>query len=245
MAARRGEKIELDAETAELLNYAFACYQKSDGLFDITSGILQKVWDFSSNKLPIQAEIDELLPLIGMNKLLWQKPYLNFAIAGMELDFGGIGKEYAVDRVASLLSAEGVKRGLIDLGGDMFSLGTHPDGNPWHIAIRNPHNTEEIICEVELSKGALATSGNYERCIEIDGKKYSHILNPKTGYSANGLASVTVLAQECMVAGSISTTAMLKGYDGKKWIETLGISCLWVEENRRQGGNLSPIFTMQ
>ena len=234
--AAKSEGSVVDDETAGLIEYAFACHLKSDGFFDVTSGVLRRAWDFSSETLPTNDAVNELLPLIGMEKLRWKPPHLAFTVPGMELDFGGIGKEYAVDRVATILASEGVTNGLIDFGGDLFALGPLLDGQPWKIGLRDPHDKDRLIDTVELMQGALATSGDYERCITFQGKRYSHILNPVTGWPVTGLSSVTVLAPQCMVAGSISTIAMLKGLASIPWLAGSNLSHRWVDGQGNQGG---------
>jgi len=237
-AAYNGKSIEVDEETALLLTYAEVCFEKSHGLFDITSGILQKAWNFTSGSLPSQKTINALLPKIGFNKPAWRPPLLAFIIPGMELDLGGLVKEYAADRVSAICADNNVNRGLVELGGDICSFGPHPDEKPWSINIRNPHHRAMATETVEISKGALATSGDYERCIEKDGKRYSHLLNPQTGQSVFGLSSVSVAAKNCMVAGSISAIAMLKGKEGKSWLEKFARYYLWVDDERQKGGTL-------
>ena len=238
LAAKHGKAIDVDEETASLLNYAHTCYEKSGGLFDITAGILRKVWDFSVLRLPEQSAIDELLPLVGLDKIHWQSPRLSFPIPNMEIDFGGIGKEYAADRAAALCQSQGIEHGLIDLGGDIVVIGSHPNQEPWQIGICHPKNPDIPMATVEITCGALATSGDYERFIEIDGKRYCHILNPKSGWSARGLSSVTILAEQCLFAGSIATIAMLKGWEGIDWVNQLGIKYIWMDNEGRQGGNI-------
>lgn len=239
-AAGEGKSVLVDEETAELLEFAFACYRKSGGLFDITAGVLRRAWNFPSGQLPLDDELRVLLPLIGMDKLIWRFPYLHFAVSGMEMDFGGIGKEYAVDRVATLLASEGIEYGLINLGGDLFALGPQADGQPWKIGLRDPHHAGIIVGEVNLSHGALATSGDYERCLEIHGQRYGHILNPHTGWPVHGLSSVTVLAPQCMVAGSLATIAMLKEGNGIAWLAERNLPHRWIDAAGDQGGNLLP-----
>jgi len=117
--ASRGGSVNLDEETASLFAYARSCHEKSDSLFDITSGILRRAWNFASGKIPEQAEIDALLPFIGMEKIAWNPPALSFRVPGMEIDLGGIGKEYAADRAAAICITSGIKHGLVDLGGDV------------------------------------------------------------------------------------------------------------------------------
>jgi thiamine biosynthesis lipoprotein len=199
--AQRSGSIAVDDETAKLLDYAHACYRRSEGLFDITSGILRKSWNFKSGRLPDRKAIDELLPRIGLSKVYWERPKLTFPIAGMELDFGGIGKEYAADQAAAVCSALGARHGLID-------------------------------------HGALASSGDYERYMMVDGKRYCHILNPVTGWPTHGLVAVSVIADQCLVAGTIATVAMLKGRDGISWLSGLGLKHFFMDENGVCGGNM-------
>ena len=181
----------MDEETAGLLDYAWACYLKSEGLLDISSGILRRAWDFKVGTLPEQEAIDALLPKVGLNKAAWKNPVLRFPVPGMELDFGGIGKEYAADRAAAVCVAQGVRHGLVDLGGDITVIGPHPNGDPWRIGIQHPGRPGAVMANVEISQGALASSGDYERCITFDGRRYGHILDPRTGWPVRGLSSVS------------------------------------------------------
>jgi len=237
--AASGGSIEVDEETAGLLNYALACYQQSDGLFDITSGILRRAWRFDRNSLPDQALIAALLSNIGWHKLNWQPPLLEFPMPGMEIDFGGVVKEYAADRAAALCSDSGIRHGAVNLGGDIKIIGPHPDGSPWRIGIRHPRSKDEMIDTLLLHEGALASSGDYERCIVVDGVRYGHVLNPKTGWPVQHLASVSVVADFCVIAGSASTIAMLKQKDGPAWLKTLGLAHLWVDVHGQSGGMLA------
>ncbi len=234
--AQYGGSIEVDEETAWLLDYAFACFKKSGGLFDVTSGILHKAWDFESPKIPDQGTIESLLPLIGLDKVLWQKPTLTFTTPGMELDFGGIGKEYAADRAAAVCLSLGIEHGLVDLGGDICVIGPHPSREPWHIKIRHPRNLDTFMSTVDLEQGAIASSGDYERFIEVEGKRYGHIINPLTGWPVSGLSSVSVMADQCLVAGSVSTIAMLLGRAGKQWLKELRVQYVCLDEEGKLEG---------
>ena len=227
--ALTGRYTTVDDETASLLDYAFACFRFSNGLFDVTSGLLRQAWDFKSGRLPNPEVIEGLLPRIGLDKVMWRKPTLAFTCPGMELDFGGLGKEYAVDRATEICRTVGIRHGLVDLGGDIRMIGERHDGEPWSIGIRHPRKPEAAVACVQLRYGALATSGDYERFTEIDGVRYCHLLNPKTGWPARGLASVSVIADTCLAAGSLATIAMLKVDGGAAWLNALGVRYLCID----------------
>jgi thiamine biosynthesis lipoprotein len=240
-AAKDGGAVEVDDETAALLDFAFAAYEKSGGLFDITSGLLRQAWDFAVPRLPKQAVLDALLERVGMEHLRWQAPRLGFARAGMELDFGGIGKEYAVDRAAEMAAGCGIAHGMIDLGGDMRALGPHPDGTPWRVGIRNPRAVGQVMTTVLLGQGGLASSGDYERFIEVGGRRYCHILDPRTGWPCEGLASVSVLAEGCLAAGCVATIAMLKGKEAPAYLGRTGLTHLYCDGSGGWGGNAETV----
>lgn len=236
--AANGGSIVVDAETAGLLDYAATCYQQSDRLFDISSGILRRAWRFETGHLPDESLITRLLENVGWHKLNWQAPLLEFPVAGMELDFGGIVKEYAADRAAALCWNAGARHGVINLGGDIKLIGPRPDGSAWQIGIHHPRQKQSLASTLALRGGAVASSGDYERCIVVNGQRYGHILNPKTGWPVRYLASVSVVSDFCVVAGSASTIAMLKEEQGPAWLEQLGLPHLWIDANGNSGGSL-------
>ncbi len=223
--AANGETIRVDHETAALLNYAATCYQQSSGLFDITSGKLRHLWQ-SDDTLPSPDQLESALSVIGWDKLHWHEPELAFPIAGMELDFGGIVKEYAADRAATLCVEEGIHHGVINLGGDIRVIGPQANGSPWHIGIRHPRE-DGLLNAVQMSHGALASSGDYERYRLINGERYGHIFNPKTGWPVKYMASVSVIADFCVIAGSASTIAMLQEENGPVWLKQLKQPYVW------------------
>jgi thiamine biosynthesis lipoprotein len=236
LAAAAGGATDIDPETAGLIAYAKACFQSSEGAFDITSGLLRQAWDFSKARLPEQREIDALLPRIGLDKVTLSDGRLSFAQAGMELDLGGLGKEYAADRAAELCSEMEARHGFVDLGGDIRVIGAQADGQPWRIGIRDPRDRASMVAAVALHGGALATSGDYERFTEVDGRRYCHILDPRTGWPAQGLSSVTVITERCLVAGSLATSAMLRGEKGGAWLEQLGVRHIVIDDQGRCNG---------
>lgn len=236
--AAGGDAVEVDPETASLLDYAATAYKQSDGLFDITSGVLRRAWDFHSGKLPDKVELENLLSLVGWNRVEWNSPFIRLPESGMELDFGGYVKEYAVDAALRVCKESGVAHGLIDLGGDIQIIGPHPDGSPWRVGVRNPRAPDEAIVSIELISGALASSGDYERYMEVGGKRYCHILNPETGWPVQGLAGISIAAPLCILAGTAATVAMLKGREaGPDWLEELGLPHFWVTPEGKTGGN--------
>lgn len=234
--AQVGGRITVDAETAGLLNYVDTCYRESDGLFDATSGVLRHAWRFSERQIPASEQIEGLLERIGWHRLRWEAPVLSFPQAGLELDLGGAVKEYAVDRLASLCWEAGIHHGLINLGGDIKIVGPHPDQSPWRVGITHPRKPGQYITVLDLAQGALASSGDYERCIEVEGIRYGHVLNPKTGWPVAYLASVSVVSDFCVVAGSASTIAMLKESAGPAWLAQLGLWHHWVTVDGVMGG---------
>ena len=242
--AAGGPPAMLDTETISLLNYAHTCYQQSEGLFDITSGVLRRIWNFKLSEVPSNASIDAVLGLVGWNKVERDADSIRLPRAGMEIDFGGFGKEYAVDRAASVLASYGIANAMINLGGDMMVLGPHADGRPWGVGIRHPRTHDATLTTLALSSGAIATSGDYERFIEVDGRRYCHILNPKTGWPVeDGFQSVTVHAPTCLVAGSATTIAMLKGKTaGLAWLQALGLPYLAVDSDGRKTGHQGASF---
>ena len=219
----RGTTIEVDEETASLIDFASQCFDLSEGLFDISSGVLRRVWTFDgSDRIPEAAAIEGLLRVVGFDKLQWQAPHLLLP-AGMELDFGGIGKEYAVDRAYQLLAARDRTPFLVNFGGDLRANRPPPHG-PWQVGIERPDTDREATMVLDLSHGALATSGDSRRYLLKDGIRYGHILNPLTGWPApDSPRSITVAASSCTEAGLLSTVALLHGAEARAYLEEQGV----------------------
>lgn len=207
--------LDVDSETRALLNFADQCYQLSDGLFDISAGVLRKIWRFDgSANIPSNQQIQDILPLIGWHKVHWSAPSIQLP-KDMELDLGGIGKEYAVDKVCLLLQQANTNNNislLINFGGDLACSGPRLNGKAWEVAVESYQHQEKAVLNVKLSQGGIATSGDSRRFLLKDGIRYSHILNPKTGESITDAPhAVSVAAPSCMQAGMLSTMAMLQG----------------------------------
>lgn len=225
--------IPCDTETLDLLDKAELLFQHSGGLFDITSGVLRRAWNFQLKQVPEPQALQALLPLINWRAVVREGNTVALPLPGMELDFGGFGKEYAADRAAAVLLEGGVRSGYVNLAGDIHILGPKPDDEPWSIGIRHPRHADRLLASIPISSGALATSGDYERYFEKDGKRYCHILNPRTGYPASYWQSVSVLAPNTLIAGSFSTIAMLMEEKALEFLHTSGLSFLAVDQEGR------------
>jgi FAD:protein FMN transferase len=157
----------------------------------------------------------------------------------MEVDFGGIGKEYAADRAATTAGALGIRHGMVNLGGDLRVIGPHPGDRPWTIGITHPRDPARTIAHLQLRDGGLATSGDYERFFVRDGRRYCHILNPRTGWPVDGPQSVSIVAPLCTVAGSCSTIAMLNEDGAAEYLRGQELPYLLVDRDGRVSGALA------
>jgi thiamine biosynthesis lipoprotein len=217
--AAAGRSIQVDAETADLLDYANHCHALSAGLFDITSGVLRKVWKFDRTaNIPSPAAVEEVLANVGWQRVIWKRPSLQLA-AGMEIDFGGIGKEYAVDRALTLIKQRSSAPALVNLGGDLRVTGPRRDGSPWRVGIEDIDHDGSSAGLLALEHGALATSGDSHRFLLRDGRRYGHVLNPITGWpTCDAPRSVTVHANTCTEAGLLAKLALLRGKDAESFL---------------------------
>ena len=225
--------VKLDKESCDLMDYAQYCYQLSDGLFDVTSGTLRKIWQFDgSDKIPTQQQVAAQLGSIGWDKVQWQRPYIAL-LEGMEIDLGGIGKEYAVDQATQKILDQSDISCLVNFGGDIRTTGPRKGNTGWMIGIEStdPGLVHPIaVKNLYLKHGAIATSGDAKRFLLKDGVRYSHILNPKTGWPiVNGPRSVTVAANTCTEAGILSTLALLHGSDAEEFLQLQNVKywCDW------------------
>lgn len=219
---------ECDTETQKLIDFAVQLHHPFDRVFDLTSGALRHAWDFSVQQLPSPQKIEAALALVGWDKVCWNGKTIQLDRPGMELDLGGIGKEYAVDRIAHILTQAGYHSALINFGGDVFATGPKKNGSPWQVGIRHPRKNGQLIATLPLSQGGLATSGDYERYIVVNGQRFSHLLNVKTGWPVNYWQSISVLAPTCMLAGAMSTTFMLMEDKAIPCLKSCGLTSLCI-----------------
>jgi thiamine biosynthesis lipoprotein len=217
-----GAPVSVDDETGNLLDFATTLHALSSGRFDITSGVLREVWIFDGgDQVPELAAVEAVLSRVGWSRARWKRPVLTLE-PGMEIDLGGIAKEYAVDLCVSIVRDSPCAPGLVNFGGDLAVSGPPQRRKAWKVAVEGvlPDSADHLI---ELRQGALATSGDEQRYLLRDGIRYSHILNPASGWPVpNAPASVTVAADTCTQAGMTSTLAMLEGEGAEEFLEREG-----------------------
>jgi thiamine biosynthesis lipoprotein len=218
-----GTPVAVDPETLLLLQFAARCHELSDGAFDITSGVLRRAWRFDGKaRRPDPALIDSLRAKVGFERLKLEDGSL-VVPPGMELDFGGIGKEYAVDRALALVQRQFAGAALVNFGGDI-AASLQPDSGPWKVGVERPEAHGEARLLLEFGRGGLATSGDTHRFLEFEGRRYGHILDVRSGWPVQGAPrSVTVAAACCLEAGMIATLAMLQGAGAEEFLEGQGV----------------------
>jgi thiamine biosynthesis lipoprotein len=220
-----GRPVAVDEETAGLLDYAATCHEISDGRFDITSGGLRRTWTFDGREhVPDPVAIAAALALVGWSRATWRERTLTLP-AGMEVDLGGIGKEYAVDRASTRVAEVTDAACLVNFGGDLRASGPRRGGRPWLVGVEDPAapgaGPERRL---ELARGALATSGDARRFLFVNGRRLGHILDPRTGWPVAGAPrSVTVMACSCIEAGTLATLAILRGPLAASFLEEQGV----------------------
>jgi thiamine biosynthesis lipoprotein len=209
-----GSPVVIDEETEALIRATLELATLTAGRFDPTVGVLRRVWDFRKAEVPTDKAIRALLPQVDAGAVVLRHGTVRLVRAGMELDLGGVGKEYAADRVAELLKAKGVESALVNLLGDVRTVGRRGDGRPWVIGVQDPRHRSRCRLAIRAKEDCgVATSGDYERGFEVDGVRYHHLLDATTGRPARGIASVTVVAPTAFEAGRLATAAFLLGPD--------------------------------
>ena len=201
-----------------LLLEARAAHKLSGGAFDVSIGPLMKLWGFHRKRqtVPSADDLAAAVAQVGLDKITFDDAArtVRFSVPGMALDFGGIAKGWAVDLAADAVRAMGIRRGLIDLGGNLCVLDEPPPGQThYRVGVRHPRhpkNQEQLLCVVPMLNQAIATSGDYERFVELEGKRYSHIMDPRTGRPVGGMAGVTIVAPRALTTDILSTTIFVQ-----------------------------------
>ncbi|MBQ4822600.1 FAD:protein FMN transferase [Aquimarina sp. MMG016] len=230
------EPVIIDQELFDLIQRAIGISKLTDGAFDISYASMDRIWKFdgSMNKMPSETKIKASIYKVGYQNIILdkEKSTVFLKLKGMKIGFGGIGKGYAADKAKDLLMSMGVDGGIINASGDMNTWGRQPDGVPWKVAITNPLNKDNAFGLLPLINKAVVTSGNYEKYVVLDGKRYSHIIDPRTGYPSNGIVSATVFAPKAELADALATSIFVMGIEvGLNRIKQLkGIECIIIDD---------------
>ena len=231
------EPVQVDVELFNLIKRSIAISKLTDGAFDITYASMDKVWKFdgSVTQLPDSNTVKESVRKVGYQNIQLSEDNRSVFLPekGMKIGFGAIGKGYAADHTMNLLKSLGVTSGIINASGDLRTWGQQPNGEPWQIGVKNPLNKNKVFVLLPLVNQALVTSGNYEKFITIDGKRYAHIIDPRTGYPTSGLTSVTIIASSAELADALATSVFVMGKDvGLDFVNQLkDVECVLVQDD--------------
>ncbi|KAF2339119.1 FAD:protein FMN transferase [Flavobacterium nitrogenifigens] len=207
--------VKVDREVLELTKRAIQFSEITNGGFDISFAAMDRIWKFdgSMTEMPSAEAIKKSVEKVGYKNIILDstESTIFLKLKGMKIGFGALGEGYATDKCRAMMIAKGVQAGIINGSGDMSTWGKQPNGKDWKIGITNPFKPEKILAAVPLIDGAVTTSGSYEKFVVFNGKRYSHIINPATGYPATGLCSVTVFGPNAETANGLSTSMMVLG----------------------------------
>jgi thiamine biosynthesis lipoprotein len=228
----QGTPVTVDEETANLLDFSGLLHSLSGGMFDVTSGVLRRAWSFDGrDRIPTREDVDALLSLVGWQKIHWTRPVVSL-LPGMQIDLGGVAKEYAVDQAVRAASIVSPVPTLVNFGGDLAVTRARSGGQPWRVGIEGIDEGLGASARlVDLAAGALATSGDTYRYVKSGGRRLPHILDPRNGHPIEGAPrTVTVAASNCTQAGMFTTLAMLKGPGAEAFLESEGIR-FWIQRD--------------
>ncbi len=228
--------VKTDKELYNLITRAIKISELTSGAFDITYASMDKIWkyDGSMTKIPSEEEVAKSVSKVGFRNIVLNPEQQTVFLKneGMRIGFGAIGKGFAADKAKTLLIKKGVEAGIINASGDLTTWGTQPDGSPWMVGITNPLNKDKVFSWFPLDNNAVVTSGNYEKYVEFNGKRYTHIIDPRTGWPVTGLTSATVFAPKAELADALATSVFVMGIEtGLDFINQLpGIECVIVDD---------------
>ena len=237
-----GEKpVKVSTETFEVIERAVEIAHLTDGAYDPTIGPVIKLWDFVNKKKPDQSELKRNLAFVDYRKISLDRDHSTVFLIdkNMEIDLGGIAKGYGADRAIQVMKSKGIKAALVSIAGDIKGYGLKPNNQPWRIGIQNPRYDENssdkaIIASFPLNGKATSTSGDYQRYFIEDSVRYHHLLNPQTGMPSKELISVSLIADEGIMADALSTGVFIMGIDkGVRLITSLGIEGVFVDKNNK------------
>lgn len=228
--------IKVDKELFNLISRSIAISNLTDGAFDISYASMDRIWKFdgSMTEMPLPEEIQTSVAKVGFENIILDTTHQTILLKkkGMKIGFGAIGKGYAADKAKQLLIQKGVRSGIINASGDISTWGKQPNGSDWTVAITNPLNKNNSFAILPLKKGSVVTSGNYEKYVTFNGVRYAHIINPKTGFPATEIVSVTVFAPSAELADALATSIFVMGIDvGLDRVNQLpDVECIIIDE---------------
>lgn len=229
-------KVEVSPDMLSVLDKAFLVSGKTDGAFDVTIGSVTELYDFYKGVKPEKAKIQKNLSLVNYRELVIEREKSTVFLkkTGMRIDLGGISKGYAADKTVDVLKKAGIRSGFVAVAGDIRTFGVKPDGKPWKIGIRNPRakGKDDIVATVKLKDMAISTSGDYERYFLLKGQRYHHLLSPFTGYPVHKCQSVSIIADDGVLADAFSTGVFILGPEkGIKLIEQMGFDGIIIDKD--------------
>ncbi|MDG1330637.1 MAG: FAD:protein FMN transferase [Flavobacteriaceae bacterium] len=231
--------IKVDKELFDLIERSIAISTLTNGAFDISYASMDRIWNYdgSMRKMPSDEEISNSIKKVGYQNISIDKEAQTvfLKLKGMKIGFGAIGKGYAADKAKALLIEKGVKAGIINASGDLNAWGKQADGSDWMVAITNPLNKNKVFSWLPINDSAIVTSGNYEKFISFDGIRYSHIIDPRTGYPSTGIISTSIMTSNAELADAISTSVFVMGVEtGLDFINQLkGVDCIIIDEENK------------
>jgi thiamine biosynthesis lipoprotein len=228
--------VKVDKEVFDLVGRAIKVSQITSGAFDISYASMDKIWKFdgSMKAMPTEEAIKKSVSKIGYKNIILDSKEQTIFLKneGMKLGLGGIGQGYIADKVKELLFSKGCNSGIVNVSGDINAWGRQQDGNPWTVGIVNPLNKNKVFATFPLEDSAVETSGNYEKYVIFNGIRYSHIIDPRTGYPAQGVVSVSVFAKQTEIADALATGIFVMGVEvGIDLVNQLkGVECIMVDD---------------
>ena len=228
--------VKVDKEVFELTRRAIHFSEITNGAFDISFAAMERIWKFdgSMTTMPSPEAVRKSVEKVGYKNIILDSTTSTIFLRyeGMKIGFGALGEGYATDYCRTIMKAKGIKAGIVNASGDMSTWGKQPNGKAWNIGITNPFQNDKLLTTLSLTDQAVTTSGSYQKFVVLNGKRYSHIINPATGYPATGLCSVTVVGESAEMANGFSTSLMVLGQqEGLKLLSKYPkYSCLMITD---------------
>ena len=231
--------IKVDKELFDLIERSIAISTLTNGAFDISYASMDRIWkyDGTMREMPSEEKISSSIKKVGYQNIIIDKEAQTvfLKLKGMKIGFGAIGKGYAADKAKALLIEKGAKAGIINASGDLNAWGKQANGKDWMVAITNPLNKNKVFSWLPINDSAIVTSGNYEKFISFNGIRYSHIIDPRTGYPSTGIISTSIMTSNAELADAISTSVFVMGVEtGLDFINQLkGVDCIIIDEQNK------------